>query len=45
MAFSPNNGILAASLEKNKISYKYFIKKTWLLAAVILVTAFSLVTY
>ena len=31
MAFSPNNGILMASLEKSKISYKQFIKKTWIL--------------
>jgi hypothetical protein len=27
-AFSPNSGVLAASLEKNKISYKQFLKKT-----------------
>jgi len=45
MAFSPYNGILMASLEKSKISFKQFIKKTWILWLTISITAFSLVFY
>jgi len=45
MAFSPNNGILRASLEKGKITYKQFIKKTWKLAAVMTLAAVGLIIF
>ena len=45
MAFSPNNGILRASLEKGKITYKQFIRKTWKLAVIMTLTALGLVVF
>jgi hypothetical protein len=45
MAFSPNNGILRASLEKGKITYKQFIKKTWKLAVTMALSALGLVVF
>ena len=45
MAFSPNNGILIATLEKSKTTYKQFIKKTWMLGLIMLATAFGLVWF
>lgn len=45
MAFSPNNGILRASLEKGEVSYKQFIKKVWVLGLIMLTTACILVGF
>jgi uncharacterized ion transporter superfamily protein YfcC len=45
MAFSPNNGILRASLEKNKITYRQFIKKVWKLGLIMLLVASGLVIF
>ena len=45
MAFSPNNGILRASLEKGKVTYKQFIKKTWKLALIMTLVALGLVVF
>jgi len=43
--FSPHSGTLVNSLEKVKISYKEFIKKTWILWLMMLITSFCLVFY
>ncbi|CFW93001.1 Putative Arginine/ornithine antiporter [endosymbiont DhMRE of Dentiscutata heterogama] len=43
MAFSPNNGILRASLEKGQTSYKQFFKKTWILGLIMLAASAGLV--
>jgi hypothetical protein len=45
MAFSPNNGILRASLEKGEVSYKQFIKKVWVLGLIMFATACILVGF
>ncbi|WNE41227.1 MAG: hypothetical protein mread185_000684 [Mycoplasmataceae bacterium] len=45
MSFSPNSGILIASLERSKITYKQFIKKTWILWSMMAATAFGLVIF
>jgi uncharacterized ion transporter superfamily protein YfcC len=45
ISFSPNNGILMNSLEKSKVSYKQFIKKTWILWLIMSLTVFGLVLY
>ena len=45
MAFSPNNGILRASLEKGEVSYKQFIKKVWGLGLIMFTTACILVGF
>ena len=45
MAFSPNNGVLRASLEKGKVTYKQFIKKTWKLAVIMALVALGLVVF
>ena len=45
MAFSPFNGILIASLEKGKTTYKQFIKKTWPLAVIMSLTLFGLLIF
>lgn len=44
-ALSPANGILSASLETNKISYKEYIKKTWVLWLLVFLVALGLVSY
>lgn len=45
MAFSPNNGILRASLEKSQTPYKQFIKKVWILGLIMFLTAIGLVCF
>jgi uncharacterized ion transporter superfamily protein YfcC len=45
MAFSPNNGILRASLGKGEISYKQFIKKVWVLGLNMFIAACVLVGF
>lgn len=43
LAFSPFNGILHASLEKSKITYKQFIQKTWKLFSAMSLTMSTLI--
>lgn len=44
-AFSPHSGTLVNSLERIKISYKEFIKKTWILWLIMTIVSFCLVFY
>ena len=44
-AFSPTNAILLTSLETNEISYKEYIKKTWILWLIMFLVALGLVGF
>jgi len=45
MTFSPTNGILQTTLQQNKITYKEFLKKTWILGLLLLAVALPLVLF
>ena len=45
MAFSPANGILQTSLQENKITYKEYLKKTWVLGLFLLLAALLFVGF
>ncbi|WP_147409626.1 hypothetical protein [endosymbiont GvMRE of Glomus versiforme] len=45
MTFSPVNGILQTSLQQNKITYKEFLKKTWVLGLLLLAVVLPLIWF